>query len=450
MSDKGGIGGLAFEQDDLFEDALDLHAPINQDTSLMEGSDVIYNSVTTINNTGPVEFVIPRDEECSLILDQTRLIGHIEVRRDDVDNTAIASTEKVFLANNFASNLFSQVEIYINGTQVCDLSTANSYPFTNFIQTELSYDTEVKECQLRAEGYFNETAEEMSAIEPNTSALKRRAKMIREGKKVYFCTRIGADIMYTDKYLPPNVDLKIKLIRNDPRFGILHNETDKRYITILKDLKLKMRKVLPSVKIRNDYKLKLTNEPCYIPYKSTQLKLFVIPPGVTSTTITNIASGILPKQVIFGMIHNEAMTGSYSRNPFKFEHFGLNRFNLIKNGQWLFPKPFQPDFESDNYVDLYRHMYDSIGFGISNFTCGVTKEAFKEARCFLTADLNPDRCNGYHLHSDESGKLDIELGFKSGQTHPIYLLSYSIYNSGVKIEDKGQVVKIEDKNGWIR
>ena len=65
------------------------------------------------------------------------------------------------------------------------------------------------------------------------------------GKKVYFCTRLGADIMYTDKYLPPNVDLKFKLIRNNPKFGILHNEEEKSFNIILKDLKLKMRKILP-------------------------------------------------------------------------------------------------------------------------------------------------------------------------------------------------------------
>ena len=130
----------------MFEEALDLHSPLGQDTSQMDGSDVIFNSVRSITNTGPIEFIIPRDEECSIILDQTRLIGHFVVKTDNDEN--VTRADKVFLVNNFASNLFSQVEIYINGIQVCDLSTANSYPFRNFIQTELSYDTEIKECQL--------------------------------------------------------------------------------------------------------------------------------------------------------------------------------------------------------------------------------------------------------------------------------------------------------------
>ena len=111
------------------------------------------------------------------------------------------------------------------------------------------------------------------------------------------------------------------------------------------------------------------------------------------------------------MIHNEALSHKSSHNPFNFQHFDLNHFNVIKNGQCVFPKAFQPDFDSDNYLDSYRHMYDSIGYGISNYTCSVSKEAFKKGRCFLTADLTPDHCNSFNIHPDEKGKLDAELGF---------------------------------------
>ena len=94
--------------------------------------------------------------------------------------------------------------------------------------------------------------------------------------------------------LPPNVDIKIKLVRNNPQFGIPHNEVGKNYVIKLKDLKLKMRKVLPSAQLRDAFKLSLAQEPCYIPYKMTQFNVFVIPAGVTTYTVTNVASQILP------------------------------------------------------------------------------------------------------------------------------------------------------------
>ena len=441
--DKGGLGGLGHEQDDLTEEALDLHLPLGVDMSLDKGMDVIYHSVSSVTNTGPVEFLIPRDEECCFILDQTRIFGHFIVTKDTSDK--LLATDEVTLVNNYASNLFSQCEVYINGTQVCDLTTADSYPFKNFIQTELSYGYESKMCQLRSEGFFFENTDEIDLNNfTNFDAkkeLKKRRDLIINKKKVYFCARLGADIMYTDKYLPPNVDIKIKLIRHKSTWGVMHNISGKECHIHLKDLKLKMRKVMPSLRERQNYKMKLSREPCYIPFKSSQFKVSIIPSLVSSYTVTNVASGILPKQIIFAMIHGDAFSHSAKMNPFNFQHFNLNRFNVIKNGQNVFPKAFTPDFENDDYMDLFRHLYDSVGFGISNFTCAITVEAFKKGRCILPVDLTPDRCNNFHLHPDEKGKIDVELGFKSAVTHNIYLLSYAVYNSGIKIEETGQVIR---------
>ena len=271
----------------------------------------------------------------------------------------------------------------------------------------MSFDRETKQSQLRAEGYFEEKENDISACEPGINPrLIRRRNLILNGKKVYFCSRLGADIMYKDKYMPPSVDIKIKLIRNSPTFGILHAEDDKSLEIVLKDLKLKMRKVLPIEQQRQRFRMIMSQQSCYIPFKLTQLKVFVIPAGVTSYTVTNNASQILPKQVIFALIHNQVLMHDSKFNPFYFQHFDLNYFNLIKNGQCVFPKAFQPDFDDDNYMDLYRHMYDSTGFGISNSSCDISPAVFKGGRCFLTANLTPDRCNSFHIHPDEKGKLD--------------------------------------------
>ena len=76
---------------------------------------------------------------------------------------------------------------------------ANSCPFKNFIQTELSFDRETKLSQLRAEGYFDEEEGDMDAYEPGGNLpLSYRRNLIVNSKNVYFCSRLGADIMYTD------------------------------------------------------------------------------------------------------------------------------------------------------------------------------------------------------------------------------------------------------------
>ena len=76
LPDRSGIAGLAVEQNDGTESGLALPTPLEAETGLLEGAHVIYNSVASITNTGPVEFLVPRENECSFILSQTRLSGH--------------------------------------------------------------------------------------------------------------------------------------------------------------------------------------------------------------------------------------------------------------------------------------------------------------------------------------------------------------------------------------
>ena len=92
----------------------------------MEGAHVIYNSVASITNTGPVELLVPRDNKCSFILSQARLSGHFVVTNED--GGFVTDASKVALVNHFAPCLFGQVEVYLNGVQVADLSSAVTYP----------------------------------------------------------------------------------------------------------------------------------------------------------------------------------------------------------------------------------------------------------------------------------------------------------------------------------
>ena len=163
LPDKSGIAGLGIEQNDGTESGLALHAPLEVEMGLLEGAHVIYNSVASITNTGPVEFLVPRDNECSFILSQSRLNGHFVVTNDD--GGFVTNESKVALLNHFAACLFSQVEVYLNGVQVADLSSEVTYPWRMFLQSFLSYNIDVKDTYLAAEGFYNEDEDEVTATE---------------------------------------------------------------------------------------------------------------------------------------------------------------------------------------------------------------------------------------------------------------------------------------------
>ena len=152
--------------------------------------------------------------------------------------------------------------------------------------------------------------------------------------------------------------------------------------------------MLPTLLLRESFKNKPFKEPCYLPFCTTHLRHYVIPQGVSSFNIANINNGTLPKLVFFAMVHNQAMSHAPDKNPFNFQHFNLSTFNLKKNGQCVFPKPFQPNIEEGDGVGLYWHLYDSIGISHGNPSIGLTYEVFLSGRFFLAADFS----NFSHLH----------------------------------------------------
>ena len=153
----------------------------------------------------------------------------------DLKGKFLDERDEVTLANHYGACLFSQIEVYLNGTQVCDLSAFVSYPFKHNIDVTLSYPFSVSNYLLKSEGYytaerknefklvFKDVAEEVEmdedGNEPTDMArgivpertldtaltdprLVENHNRIMNGKKVYFCMVIPADIFYSDKYLP--------------------------------------------------------------------------------------------------------------------------------------------------------------------------------------------------------------------------------------------------------
>ena len=148
--------------------------------------------------------------------------------------------------------------------------------------------------------------------------------------------------------------------------------------------------MLPTLLVRESSKNKLLKEPFYLPFSATRLRHYVIPQGVSSFNIPNIANGTLPKHVFFVMVHKQAMSHAADRNPLNFQHFNLSTFNLKKNGQRVFTRPFQPNIEEEDAIDLYRHLYDSIRISHGNQSIGLTYDEYLNGRFFLAADLTPD------------------------------------------------------------
>jgi len=441
MTNKSGVGTLVTEEHELATSALDLFSVPAIEASQLNGQEFTVYPIAPLTNDGPYEFIVVNNSTDFIMLDQTSLYGEVEVL--GAANAKVKETNKgVSCVNNFPQALFRQVEMYLNNTCVSDLSMP-SYPFKAYLENHLSYDKDVKDTTLAArEMYIRDTAgkegndmEELADFKGN-DGLTTRAIMLRH--KICFNMKLHVDMLGSVKYLLPGVEMKIKLLRSDDKFSLL--STDETFKVHMKRLELKVRRITLAPNIAAAIENKLQNEPARYPIALSKIKTHPIPTGTSSIHVPQIVRGKLPRSFIFGFVNAESYDGSWKKNPFMFEPFGVSQLNVHINGVPIHPMPLQLKWDANEGVLEYTRFLNNIGLH-QNHSNGITIQDFKKNTALFCYDLSPDLCNSFYKHAPEEGTIDISLSFATATANNITIVFFATYDETVFI-DKDRNVAI--------
>ena len=171
------------------------------------------------------------------------------------------------------------------------------------------------------------------------------------------------------------------------------------------------------------------------PMTKTLCKKYTIPSGLSTANQPNIINGTLPRQLVIGFLKADALNGSYSLNPFNFHHFDCNFIALRVNGLQIPGKGYRPDFENKLVRRELRALYDNIGLSdpTDDSGCNLNIEDLIGEYALFSFDLTPDKCNGFHLHENTLGIVDLEIIFAKPLQQAITILCYSAYESMIAI-----------------
>ena len=122
---------------------------------------VEHQPTASLDSGGPIEFLIPGSGDDYLDLANTML--HVQAKVTQANGHAIDAGEVVAPVNNWLHSLWSQIDLYLNGTLVT--SSSSSYAFRAYIETLLSYGAEAKSTQLTNQLWYKDTASRMSSLE---------------------------------------------------------------------------------------------------------------------------------------------------------------------------------------------------------------------------------------------------------------------------------------------
>ena len=138
----------------------------------------------------------------------------------------------------------------------------------------------------------------------------------------------------------------------------------------------------------------------------------------------------------------DALNGDYTLNPFNFDHFNCNFLALRVNGVQTPAKVFRPNFENKIVRRELRALYDNIGVNSASDDsgCNLNDEDFIGRYTLFCFDLTPNKCNGFHLHEDRRGTIDIEIMFSKPLQQAITVLWYTSFEQTIAVTNERNVL----------
>ena len=434
---KAGVGTFITENHELASSGLALFDQPIIDSSLLQGKFITIYPSSVLQDNGPFDFIIPSDGQDFTDLPFTRLEGCIEIL--NLAGATLTDTDINAYVNLLPQSLFKQIEVSVNNTQIADLSTP-TYAFKSYIETVLTYPKDAKETTLLLEHFNKDTIDKENIFTLlNSISFNKRNQFAKKGK-IYFSMLLHIDFFHSTKLLLPGCEIKLKFIRNSDTFSLLGDTLQAKIK--FHELKLMIRRVTVEPTIASKIEDAINKTPAIYPITQSKIKTFLIPKDVRQERISNIFRGVLPRSIIVGFVTTDAANGTINANPFKFEHFKLNHFQMYINGDPLLTEAFQPDFANSKFFREYRWFMDNLGWAHDKESNGVTMAEFKTNTFFLPFDLSPDLSNGATLSQLKEGSLDVLVSFNENLAQNVQMIVFATFNELLLIDKDRNVTLV--------
>lgn len=426
---------------------LDLFTVPPTQASIDKGISVEYPTVNSLTDDGPLEFFCASSPGEYLDLAQTQL--YIQVKIVKKENDAALTNEKVVPVNLFLHSMFSQCDVSLNERLVSPSS--NTYSYRAYLSTVLNYGMESKRSQLTSALYYKDTAGsvlKMDSCDPSVSdtdpkynaGLVKRNEFVKDSKTFDMLGPLHSDLFMQPRLLLPGVDLKVKLIRNDPSFSLMNDEGTDFKVKIMRAA-LFIRKVKVSPTLLSSHMKALEKTTAKYPVNRTEIRTFSIPAGSYSVTKDNLCMGQLPTKLVIGFVDSDAFTGNYRKNPYNFQANDLNYLALYMDGEQIPAKPYTPNFSDKNAVREYNSLFSVLDIQFKDAGIGISRQEYVAGGYCLTAfDMTNDSGNGSYFSLVKSGNLRLEARFKSMTPRSITAVCYLTFENIIQIDSHRNVL----------
>lgn len=406
---------------------------------------------SALSGNNPLEFEISASGDDYLDISECYLSLKCKVKNSDGTNLRTHTTATdgtvtpgsqaaVGPVNLFLHSLFRQVDVSFNDTLVS--TSGDCYSYRAYITDLLSYGSDVKKTWLkRLEGWHEDDAGKYD--DQDNTGLTERTKMISNSRSFDLKGRLHIDMLLQERLLPNNLSVKITLVRAEPQFTLMSFETTVGgYDIIIEDAVLEARKVRLAADEQLRLEKVLGGSGAKYPITHAVTRHFTIPSGTSTADLDALFMGQIPNKVVIGMVSNDAFSGHWKKNPYRFRHFNLNSACLIVDGRHIPAQPMMPDFSRGLYVECYQSLMKVCAQYPNDSTNGITAEQYQDGSCFLAFDLTSDGAgDGVNFTTPRRmGTVRASLRFANTLSETITVVAFGQFDNILTIDKHRSVM----------
>ncbi|XP_061170588.1 uncharacterized protein F54H12.2-like [Saccostrea echinata] len=370
-----------------------------------------------------LEFAIPRSGNEYLDLRRSRL--YLKAKIIKSDGTTLAGSEKTGIINLPLQSLFSQIDVYMNGK--CVTQNANNYPWKAYLKVLLSNGPAASKSQLQTQLYYpdQEGVEDANAAGGRNQGLRSRYVFTQLSRTFDLEGPLYLDCFYLDKYLINGVDLQLRLFRSRNEFVVMSAESSPSYKVTILDAVFKACKIRVDSAVLLNHAETITKTAARYNYVKTDVKMTTIPDKTSEFYWDDVWNGKQPSKMFVTFVKQSAVNGSYTANPFNFEHFKLSEIVVTVNGEPVPVRPMRLDFGDDkNYVTALCNLYQSSEKWYKDDGLIIDRDQFSNGYAIYAFDLVPNDLGEGYINLVHQENVGVYARFADATTETVCALAY--------------------------
>ena len=355
--------------------------------------------ISQITGSAPVEFLISGQNGMEYV-DLKRSKLFVKVKITNADGSHLSDTQYVGPVNQLIYSMFSSLEITLQGKTIT--STISHYPYKCMIETLLSFGSEAKKSQLTSQLFLKDRSGHLDDNDVNkgqNTALYKRAQYFASSKTVDMEGPLKADVCNMNRYILNQVAIGIRFHRMKGDFCLMTNELGPDLQVAIEDIILKVCKLQVNPAVIYGHAEVMKSVPALYPYTRTEVKMMAIPSGQVNFTWDNMFQGVRPNKLIVGFVDSRAVAGSFSLNPFNFQHFNLNRLCLYVDNIPVSENAMRLNFEANSgitTIPAFTNMYEAMGKWLTDSGNQLNRDDIAEGYALYCFEIEPQF--GYEEH----------------------------------------------------